>query len=310
MLHKKSTWCVQMLFFLLAVSFANCNKSGAGKVYRISGSMTIDGWTRTYLLNLPPNYYDSTVTTIPLVVALHGFGGSATQMEQDYGITDKANAEGFIVVYPNGTPTAGRYHLQSWNAGTCCAISSTDNIDDVHFISTLIDQLSANYKVDKKRVYVAGMSNGAMMAYTLACDLSDKVAAITSVSGTLLASSPCSPSRAVPILDIHSTADTKVPFYGGIGLGGQYFPPVDSGINVWAALDTCPATPTVTQGLGYTFSEWKSNNGSVVIDSYLTQDGGHSWPGGLKPRAQADPPSTALNATDLLWTFFQHYTLP
>jgi polyhydroxybutyrate depolymerase len=84
---------------------------------------------------------------------------------------------------------------------------------------------------------------------------------------------------------------------------------VDSGLNVWAALDTCGA-PTATQYTGYTLTEWKNNSGNVAIDYYLTQDGGHSWPGGLKPRVQADPPSVYLNATDLMWDFFQRYTLP
>jgi len=91
-------------------------------------------------------------------------------------------------------------------------------------------------------------------------------------------------------------------------MGGVWFPAVDSGLNVLAALDTCSA-PVVTSYAGYSLTEWRNGSG-VAIDQYLTGDGGHSWPGGLKPRAQADPPSVYLNATDLLWDFFQRYTLP
>jgi polyhydroxybutyrate depolymerase len=173
----------------------------------------------------------------------------------------------------------------------------------------LIDKLVAGYKIDPKKVYVTGISNGAMMAYTLACDLADKIAAIGPVSGTFMMTSPCKPVRPVPVLHIHSAVDTKVPFYGGTGLASFYFPPVDSTLQVWSGLDSCGA-PQVTNNGTYTFTEWKNQSGKSMINLYLTQDGGHSWPGGLKPRAQADPPSTAINATDVLWNFFKQQSMP
>lgn len=293
--------------FLAALSFSNCQKNSGGKAYRYNGVMNVDGYDRSYLLNLPPDFYDT--AGFPLVIVLHGFAGNAAQAERDYGVTDKANAGHFIVVYPQGVGSDGTYHLRSWNAGNCCFVAQSDDVNDVHYISSLIDYLVANYKVDPKRVYVAGMSNGAMMAYTLACQLSEKIAAITSVSGTLITSSPCTPSRTVPVLEIHSAQDLKVPFNGGFGMGGVWFPAVDSGLNVLAALDSC-GPPQMTQYTGYNLTEWRGNDGNVAIDCYLTQDGGHSWPGGSKPRAQADPPSIYLNATDLLWDFFQRYRLP
>jgi polyhydroxybutyrate depolymerase len=296
-----------LALFVSALSFSNCQKGQGGNTYRYNGVMDVDGWTRTYLLYLPPNYYDT--AGFPLVILLHGFGGSAKQAEADYGVTDKANAEHFVVVYPEGIQSDGPYRLRSWNAGNCCFAAQGNGINDVHFISNLIDWLAGHYKIDPKRVYVAGMSNGSMMAYTLACQLSGKIAAITSVSGTLIAASPCVASRPVPIQEIHSSLDTKVPFNGGYGLDQVWFPAVDSGLNVWAMLDSC-TSPQVTPYSGYTLTEWKNNNGNAMIDCYLTEDGGHSWPGGLKPREQADPPSVYLNATDLMWNFFQRYTLP
>jgi len=307
MLQVISKFRMQLLF-LSALALVSCQKSGSGQVYRFNGLMQVDGRSRTYLLNLPPHYYDT--SNLTLVIALHGFGGSAGQAEEDYGITEKANSEGFIVVYPEGVLSNGPFHLRSWNTGTCCPVAQTEDVNDVHFISVLIDHMISDYKVNPKKVYVAGMSNGAMMAYTLACDLSDKIAAITSVSGTLMAASPCQPTRAVPILHIHSALDAKVPYNGGIGMGNHYFTPVDSALTVWAALDSCTAPPQVTENTGYSFTEWKDHSGKVAIDLYLTQDGGHSWPGGLKPRDKADPPSVYINATDLLWDFFQRYSLP
>lgn len=298
----------QLLLFLMPLFLANCQKGGGDKVYRFKGNMNLDGWTRTWTLDLPPHYYDT--SGFPLVIMLHGFGGNADQAEHDYGLTEKGNGAGFVVVYPDGTQSNGPARLRSWNTGTCCPVAQDNGVNDVHFISVLIDQLVANYKIDPKRVYVAGMSNGAMMAYTLACDLSDKIAAITSVSGTLMVSSPCQPSRTVPILHIHSALDTKVPYYGGYGMASHYFTSVDSTMSVWTALDSCNTPPQVTGGTNYSRTEWLGHDGRVAIDLYLTQDGGHSWPGGLKPRWQADAPSTALNATDLLWDFFQQYKLP
>jgi polyhydroxybutyrate depolymerase len=93
-------------------------------------------------------------------------------------------------------------------------------------------------------------------------------------------------------------------------MDNYYFTPVDSTMDVWTALDSCGTPPRVTENAGYSLTEWKDRNGKTAIDLYLTQDGGHSWPGGLKPRDKADPSSTAINATDLLWQFFQQYTLP
>ncbi|WP_431215501.1 alpha/beta hydrolase family esterase [Puia sp. P3] len=272
------------LLLLCPIAFANCQKGDPGKTFRFNGRLSVDGLSRTYLLNLPPNYYES--SNLPLVIALHGFGGTSAEMERDYGITDKGNAEGFVVAYPDGVPSNGPFRLRSWNAGRCCFVAESDNIDDVHFISSLIDQLVANYKIDPKKVYVAGMSNGAMMTYTLACALSEKIAAITSVSGTLMASSPCQPSRAVPILHIHSALDTKVPFNGGYGMDNVYFSPVDSGLSVWAMNDSCDTPPSVTDGAGYTLTEWKDLHGRVAIDSYLTSDGGHSLAGRTKAEGQ------------------------
>ncbi|MBS1665202.1 MAG: phospholipase [Bacteroidetes bacterium] len=308
MLERISRQGAWLCLCVLPLFFANCQKGGGDKSYRFKASMNLDGWTRTYTLDLPPNYYDT--SGLPLVIMLHGFGGSADQAEHDYGVTEKGNVNGWVVVYPEGIQSNGPAHLRSWNTGTCCPVAQDNGVNDVHFIRVLIDQLVANYKVDPKRVYVAGMSNGAMMAYTLACDLSDKIAAITSVSGTLMVSSPCQPSRVVPILHIHSALDTKVPYNGRYGMASHYFTPVDSTMKVWTVLDSCDTPPLVSEGGNYSKTEWTGKDGNVAIDLYLTQDGGHSWPGGLKPRWQADAPSTALNATDLMSDFFQRYRLP
>jgi polyhydroxybutyrate depolymerase len=184
-------------------------------------------------------------------------------------------------------------------------------IDDVKFIHELIDQLTTEYKIDPKRIYVTGMSNGGMMAYRLAGELSEKIAAIAVVCGTMVTNQVFTPLRPVPILHLHSALDTKVPPQGGIGIGGYYFPPVDSILNVWVHLDSCEPLPQIVEdNSGFTLKEWSSCENNVVIQYYLTKDGGHAWPGGKKARAMADEPSKAINANELIWNFFQQYRLP
>ena len=301
-----------LLNVLLLLGVMSCEKSTVNPitpVLRFYDTIAIDGRTRTYLLNLPPNF-DST-GPFPLVVALHGFGGRAIQMEHDYHLTEKSNSAKFIVVYPEGTPNDGPLGLQNWNAGTCCEAAQEQNVNDVGFISRLIQKLVRQYKVNPKKVYVTGMSNGAMMTYRLACEIPNQIAAIAPVSGTLLTTQPCQPSRAVPVLHIHSVIDTKVPYAGGIGLGNHYFPPVDSTLHVWSAINGCDANPRVVFDNAL-YAQWQfmacRAGGAVLLN--LTKDGGHSWPGGLPPRPGADAPSEAFSATDVIWDFFKLYGLP
>jgi polyhydroxybutyrate depolymerase len=242
---------------------------------------------------------------------MHGTGGSANQFEFDYRFTEYANESKFIAVYPEGVRSNGILGLRTWNAGTCCDYAMDHQIDDVKFIRELIDALISDYNVDPKRVYATGMSNGGMMAYRLACEIADKIAAIAAISCSMMVSQPCQPARAVPILHMHSILDAKVPYSGGIGIGGYYFPPIDSVLNAWSTENLCSTTSQVIiNNDQYTFTKWSSCENDATIEYYLTQDGGHAWPGGLKSRSAADNPSTVINANDLLWEFFQRYELP
>lgn len=277
--------------------------------FRVNGTLTVDGLSRTYLLNLPPNYYES--SNVALVIGLHGGGGSASQMETNYFLTEKANKENFAIVYAEGVQSDGILKARTWNAGTCCDYAVEKNIDDVKFISLLIDELLKNYpNLNRKKVYVTGMSNGAMMSYRLACELSNKIAAIAPVAGSMVTTQPCVSARPVPILHIHSVLDTKVPYNGGKSTFGFTIPPIEQGINTWLKNNSCnTAAKTVQNFEKYTLTRWANcTNSSVEI--YLTKDGGHSWPSGEKARAAADEISTAINANDVIWDFFKRYQLP
>lgn len=299
------------IFLVMAVAgFGGCAKnagpSEGNNVFRIKDTIVVDGLTRTYTLNLPPNYYTS--SGFSLVIALHGGGGSAKQFERTCLLTEKANASGFVVVYPDGTGL-----LKTWNAGTCCGGAVREQVNDVKFISMLIDRLVAKYKINPKKVYATGHSNGGMMCYRLACELSDKIAAIAPNASTMVVTQACQPTRPVPILHMHSKLDKHVVYTGGYGNGisGVYCPPLDSVFQAWSLNNQC-ADPgkVIISNSSYTLTEWRSCAQNVTIQYYLTEDGGHAWPGGLQGHPGADHPSQAINANDLLWDFFQQYALP
>ncbi len=302
---------VFFLFTMVMITACDDNDAPEEKPYRFHATMMIDGYTRTYVLALPPNYYDTPEKDFPLVIGMHGTGGSASQFESDYRFEDFANESKFIAVYPEGVQSSGFLGLRTWNAGTCCDYALDHQIDDIKFIRELIDEVVSRYNVNPKRVYATGMSNGGMMAYRLACELPEKIAAIATVSCSMVVSEPCNPSRAVPILHIHSILDTKIPYQGGIGIGGYHFPPIDSVLTSWAIENSCE-TPSqiIINNDKYSFKKWSACEGNTAIEYYLTQDGGHAWPGGLKSRAKADTPSVAIDANELLWEFFQRFELP
>jgi len=272
-------------------------------------TLMVDGRARTFNVHLPPQYEEG-ADTFPLVIGLHGLGGSAVQFDRHYHFSGKADREGFVAVYPNGVRSDGRFGIRTWNAGTCCDFAMRENVDDVRFISELIDRLLESYRIDPKRVYVTGMSNGGMLTYRLAAEIPQKIAAIAPVSCTMVFDPPADQPRPVPIIHLHSVLDEIIPYNGGTNSLGYHFPPVDSILNVWAARNGCLPDPQVTEGAGYTVKQWVDELDSPFMVHYLTEDGGHSWPGGEQVRPGAAPPSAAINGNELIWGFFQRFHLP
>jgi polyhydroxybutyrate depolymerase len=298
---------------LTSILFSGCRRHDpeVDGVYRFLEIMKVDGLDRRYLLNLPPNYYESSSADFSVVIAMHGGGGDANQFESTSKLTEKANAAKFIVVYPEGVQSDGLLKLRTWNAGGCCDYARDHNINDVKFISELIDKLVANYKINPKKVYATGHSNGGMLSYRLACELSNKVAAIAPNGCTMVVKQPCNPSRAVPVLHMHSILDENVPYQGGYGTSNAYYPPLDSILNVWSNNDACQnKAQVVVNDEKYKLTKWTNCSNNTTIHYYLTQDGGHGWPGGDPGREGSDTPSKVINANDLLWEFFQQFELP
>jgi Poly(3-hydroxybutyrate) depolymerase len=287
--------------FLIACD--NDDHPGA-KPTRQYEEIDVDGRMRSYLINIQ-NAVDEG-KTVPLVLMLHGTGGSASQAERDYGWNEKAKEENFIVVYPEGVPGEGRFRIRTWNAGTCCQYAMEQNVNDVKFINSLTEHLIRKYPVDPSRVYVVGMSNGAMLAYRLACELPEKFAAIGAVSGTMMLSEVCDGGQPTPFIHIHSVNDTKVPYNGGKGIGGYYFASADSAINVIGANNGC-SKYTTTSDDAYTHSLIEDCSDDASIETWILNDGGHSWPGGRRSSVFSDEPSTAINATGKIWEFFRKH---
>ena len=152
---------------------------------------------------------------VPLVIGLHGGIGSGVQFADNSRFDKLAEANGFLVVYPDGVGTGlGGDDLRTWNAGACCGSAARQDVDDVAFLSALIDELAGRYRIDADRTYALGHSNGAMMSYRLACELSDKIVAIGMVSGSRTLDA-CEPSQPVSVIQVHGTGDQNVPIEGG-----------------------------------------------------------------------------------------------
>lgn len=271
----------------------------------VAGTIRFGGVVREYRLYVPRAYTTST-RAVPLVLNLHGYGSNNVEQEQ-YGdfraIADTAN---FLVVHPNGTlaPTGERY----WNVFTP---PGSGGPDDVAFLSALIDTLSARYRVDAQRVYSTGMSNGGFMSYELACQLSNRVTAIASVTGSMVPSrlAACAPARAVPILEIHGTADNTVPY-----TGGGFFVAIPTLLSNWAQRNGCNPVPTITQVPNTNTTDGSTaerqvygggRNGSVV-EHYRIIGGGHTWPGAP---VNIGVTNRDINASREIWRFFRGYRL-
>lgn len=303
--------------FILLMVFLGCSKdenpARVDNEFSISGTLNHDSKNRSYHIHLPPSYYNAN-NTFPLVVGLHGGGGSAEQFEAQTEFSEKADTENFVIVYPDGLQNPN-VNVRTWNAGKCCGQNaSTLDTDDVGFISKLIDKIQTEYRIDSKKVYATGHSNGAMMCYRLANELSSKLAAIAPNAGNFQIESAYSPARNVPVLHIASELDKNVIYKGGMtnGPGGQYNPPVDSCLNAVASLANCSQFKVLVQSASlYTQYKWSScspNTFEVML--YLTSDGGHSWAGGNKGSVIADAPSQAFVNNDIIWDFFKRHSLP
>jgi len=267
------------------------------------------GQTRLYRVHVPASY-DAAKPT-PLLVALHGGGGNMDHQADDahYGLIGKSEREGFVVVFPNGFSRFRGGKLATWNAGHCCGGARDFDSDDVGFIRQMVSDVMRRLNIDRERVFATGMSNGGLMAYRLACEMSDVFKAIASVAGTDN-TRQCSPKQPVSVLHIHAKNDTHVLFTGGAGLDARRasvvteFRSVPDTIAQWVQHNGCTGMPRRVLDRPGAYCELHAPcRGNTQVQLCVTEIGGHSWPGGEKRRA-SEPPSQAISANDVMWEFF------
>lgn len=284
------------LCLLLATLTATAQQS-------IDATLLHDGILRNYKLYIPATYNGN--QAVPLLFNLHGYNSNNEQQEF-YGdfrpIADTAN---FIICLPNGTPDPNGSLF--WNVGFFAS-----PIDDVGFLMTLLDTLSAQYNINQARVYSTGMSNGGYMSYSLACSQAHRIAAIASVTGSMtpLQIADCQPIRPIPVMQIHGTSDATVPY-----AGNSFSIPIDSLVSYWRNHNACANTPielpianinladncTATR---YLYNDCEDN---TSLEFYRIEGGAHTWPGSIINFAGTCQDFSASRA---IWQFLRNYSVP
>jgi polyhydroxybutyrate depolymerase len=296
------------------LSICNFTASAADQHDAASGqrqTLMHDGIKRSYVVRFPNDLAQHN-GLVPLVLVLHGGGGNADNAERMTGFTEEAEKENFIVAYPDGT---GRFSgkLLTWNAGHCCGYAMKNRVDDVGFISALIDRLIRDYPVDPKRIYATGMSNGGMMTLRLGIELSNRFAAIAPVVATLFGDEKM-PSNPVSALMLNGMVDKHVPYQGGPPGGrfsdawdGTPTKPALEQAEFWAHADSCESMSDHHDKGAFILTQYRCPAG-LDVESYLIKDGGHAWPGGQRGSRMGDKPGTAVKGTDVIWAFFRAHT--
>lgn len=295
-MHKKYFLTIILSAVLFAATINNLKAQTS-----LFATIESDGIIRDYKIYVPA-IYDGT-TPVPLVFNFHGYGSDFIEQEQ-YGdfraIADTAN---FILVHPNGTPD--NFGTNSWNT------FGNSSTNDIGFIANLIDSLKQTYNIDTTAIYSTGMSNGGFMSYELACQLSERIAAVASVTGSITTSylALCNAQHPMPVMQIHGTNDGTVDYNGTF-----IFEPIESVINYWIQFNNCDtnavfnAIPDVVTTDNCTAEHYVYPNGNngVEVEFYKIINGGHSWPGAP---LNLNTTNMDFQANQEIWRFFRKYKL-
>ena len=278
------------------------------------------GRQRSYIVHVPAGATD----LLPVLLAFHGGGGNAKGFQAYAELDAVADREHFLVVYPNGTgPLPNR--LLTWNAGdNCCGYALRNNVNDVGFVTTLLGDLERRTPIDRRRVYATGHSNGGIFSHRLAAERSGIIAAIAPVAGALDLNS-FAPTRAMPVLHIHSVDDPRALYNGGLG---PPFPgtnsrvlhqPVRAGLDRWIAANGCTAqvdSLTQAKNIGSERAEllrWSRCRDGVEVQHWRLTGSGHGWPGKTPTpvgEGLIGPRATLISAAQEVWAFVSRFRLP
>jgi polyhydroxybutyrate depolymerase len=307
---------VALVLVLMFVIPAILSAQGVGVIRRAgdySRSLLSEGRKRTFLLHIPRGWNRS--KPMPLVIVLHGGGGTGRKVAALTRFKQVADRYGFVAAFPDGING-------HWNDGRNVPNfkSHRENIDDVGFIRLLIERLAQQLNLDSTRVYVTGMSNGAMMCLRLGCDLFDRLAAIAPVCGAVPVDLPesCPQGRPLSVLAINGTEDPFVPWAGG-GVGllnkrGSVLS-VPASIRFWVERNGCTPEPEVTrlpqkdpkQGITTVRDVFTGGRDQTEVIAYRVEGGGHTWPGGSERTARFGKQSRDIDASETIWEFFKRH---
>ena len=269
-------------------------------------TISIDGHPRVVIVHVPTGY--SGANKVPLVLNMHGSGSNALEQEGFTGMDATADADSFIVAYPQALLPDGRGF--DWNVPSVPLVGDkpvpVGAADDVAFITQLVGNLRSRYCINPARVYATGFSGGARMASQLACDSSNTFAAVAPVSGLRIPAG-CRPARPVPIVAFHGEADPVDP-YGGHGQAYWTYSVLQAAQG-WARQNGCsPTAATSTVGPQVTLTAYRGCSSGAMVALYSIAGEGHEWPGGPPlPKAITDvlgPQSDAIGANATIWAFF------
>jgi polyhydroxybutyrate depolymerase len=275
-------------------------------------SIRVGGLQRTYAVHLPNGREPAGPSA--LVVVFHGGGGNAANAARMTGMDAKADREGFIVAYPNGTGPRADI-LLTWNAWRCCGPALDRNVDDIAFVRAMVQAISREHAIDPRRIYATGMSNGGMLAYRVGCEAADVFAAIAPVAGAL-DTEDCKPVERVSVIAFHGLADQHVPFEGGaprtsFDRHARVDNSVQYAMDFWKRRNGCEAKPA-SSTKGHVRHDAYACAGGTAVELYAIEGQGHAWPGGQKGRraGNVDEPTSEISATDAMWDFFARHPKP
>jgi polyhydroxybutyrate depolymerase len=277
-------------------------------------SLEFDGRTRGYLLHVPRNFDPSQPAAV--VLAFHGGGTNAKTMVRFSGLSELANRTGFLAVYPNGS---GRNpNFLTWNVGNCCGHALRENVNDVGFVRVVLEDLARIGNIDEARIFATGVSNGGMMAYRLASEMSDRIASIASVAGPM-GTETCEATRPVSVLHFHGTSDEFAPYNGGRGpksFSQADFHSVEFSMRRWIEANGCPAPGSELRlpsknhdGTSVTKMTWGPGKAGSEVVLYTIHGGGHTWPGRLPPTTFLGLSTTEICANEAMWEFFTRHPM-
>jgi polyhydroxybutyrate depolymerase len=311
-----------MLLGALALACAGSSPAPAGGLAPGDHARTLEhaGRERSYRLHVPPGVRGP----LPLVLAFHGGGGNAAGFQRYAGLDALADRDVFLVAYPNGSNRWFDARLLTWNAGGCCGFAMDAGVDDVGFALAVIDDVARAAPVDRARVYATGHSNGAMMAYRLAAEAAERVAAIAPVAGAMTLAG-FRPARPVPVLHVHSVDDPRALYAGGdtesFGRTIRHRP-VEAELARWRERAACPPEPSLLERRtrpgpdetehGATLLAWAPCAEGAEVRLWKLSGGGHGWPGAdpVLPERVMGPRSDVISAADEVWAFLRRFSLP